>query len=92
MFGVFHTEGFLRHRSAQPTALSRNLAVRERLIDLASIFMYGKPIMPAVLSSCEVFWQTSTGIIIPVHKFKEYEKNHGTLRAYLSRHTYPGPR
>ena len=46
--------------------------------------------MPAVLSSCNVFWQigTSTGIIIPVHKFEEYDpKNNDTLSAYLSRPT-----
>ncbi|KAF2827239.1 hypothetical protein CC86DRAFT_208402 [Ophiobolus disseminans] len=40
------------------------------------------------MSSCAYVWQTSTGIIIPLHKFREYEKDkNDTLSPYLSRPT-----
>ena len=93
VFGVYHPEGFLRNSAAVPGPLQRNLAFRKRLIDLACVFLYGEPQLPAFLSTSKYFWQMSTGIIIPVDRFEQYNKKNDTLSEFLNRptlnfHTY----
>ncbi|KAJ4365555.1 hypothetical protein N0V83_008174 [Neocucurbitaria cava] len=50
-FGVYHPESFMRGKGMWITDVQRNLAFRERLIDLACVYLYGEPHMPVFLSS-----------------------------------------
>ena len=69
-FGVYHPEGFNRHRGTNFTDVQRNLAFRERLIDQAMIFLFGQPHLSAFLSTSPYFWQVSTGIVSLILNFQ----------------------
>ncbi|CAO2656070.1 Nn.00g048730.m01.CDS01 [Neocucurbitaria sp. VM-36] len=55
VFGTYHPDGFLRNTTIFLGDARRNLAFRELLIDLACVFLYDKPNLPAFLSTSKYF-------------------------------------
>ncbi|CAO2656299.1 Nn.00g051020.m01.CDS01 [Neocucurbitaria sp. VM-36] len=85
---VYHPESFSRQRGYILTNLHRNIAFRERLFDYVSVLLYGEAHLPTFLSTGNWFYQMSTGILIPLTAFEEYnEGSNDTLSKYLSRPT-----
>jgi hypothetical protein len=84
---VYHVEGFIRYRAHRPTDMQRNIAIRERLLDFASIIIHGDAPRQNFLSTCAWFFQTSTGLLMPITAFEDFTPENDTLSPYLSRPT-----
>ena len=62
-FVTYHPEKFLRGRALIPSQEQLPPAFRERMIDMAFTILYGAPIMPAFLSSCNYVCSVINGLI-----------------------------
>jgi hypothetical protein len=84
---TFHLEAFGRARGFNITNIQRNIGFRERLIDYALVLLYYEVRLPGFLSTGVYFFQMSTGILIPVTAFEDFQPSNDTLSTYLSRPT-----
>ncbi len=75
----------MRNSGVFITDCTRHLAIQERFIDLACVFLYGKPHLPIFLSRTSYFGSVNGGVIIPVHFFEDFSEENDTLSEHLAR-------
>jgi hypothetical protein len=82
---TYHPEGFAR---AQDEVLSEDkqlTAFRERLIDYATIMVYGQVNMPTFLTTSNYIFNMRTGLLMPTQALYDYDDRNDTLSAYFTR-------
>ena len=85
VFVTYHPEAFLRERGHKLSDAKRNIAFRERLIDFATVLLYGETRFQTFFSTGNWFYQMSTGIIIPLTAFLRFTEENDTLSKYFKR-------
>jgi hypothetical protein len=78
---------FIRKHAHGPCDIQHYGALRERLLDFATIILFGPPLVPGFLTTSPWFAQATMGMVMLLDTLRRYSTANDTLSQHLSRPT-----